>query len=265
LVHSRILTLTALAACLLTGNPARAEKVVMIGDSITCGPFGERMLTNLGRGGKNDVTVYCMEGSSAEHWLNGKTGSSACKTISSKNTSWSACRSKAPLLSKIVSENPGARFVIALGTNATVSTVQNKCQAKQEAANVEAKFAKFAQTLGRAKCDWVLPPHMNPSQTKGWPPCHVARMEKNLSSISGQIKTAVSSSDKHGTHCNTISSLDATASGTKGHQTRDGVHRTKEAGFYWADEIKGQLLNDGPETTEGPGEITLDAPATSAN
>lgn len=215
---------------------ARAEKVVMIGDSITCGPFGERMLKNLERGGKNQVTQYCMIGSAPNHWIkgirSGKSASLVCQTRSSAAPALKPCASVSPKFEQLLSANPGSRVVIALGTNSSVGP------------HADPFYSQMSEMVQRSnrKCDWILPPHMNAAQSKGWAPGHVAKMESNLKTLIPEITARVSNGKT--SSCKAISSFAATAAGTPGRGTTDGVHRTKDAGYYWADEISEKLLSD---------------------
>lgn len=241
-------TATRAAATLLfmsLSTSAFGASVVMIGDSITCGPFGDRMLKNLEQGGKNSVTVYCMVGSAPSHWLNGKRASGGCQIRTSKAPKITACSTPAPTFDSILKKHPQSHLVIALGTNSTVgSTIDGSYR----------KMAAATKAAGRS-CDWILPPHMNPTQSRGWAPGHVKKMEANLPGIIRQIDSAVSTQPQ--TSCSPIDSRAATASGTPGIGTTDGVHRTKAAGNYWADEINGKLLralpgNEAPARASSP-------------
>lgn len=233
----RVSEVLLVLAVIVAPLAARSENIVMVGDSITCGPFGERMLKNLENGGKNKVTQYCMIGSAPNHWIKGtqsgsKKNPQACQTRSSASPAIKPCRTATPKFENIVAQNPGARFVIALGTNSSVGP------------HADSFYSQMASLVKTAKssCNWILPPHMNPSQSKGWAPGHVAKMEANLKTLIPEITAAVDNGKS--TACATVSSFPATAGGTPGRGTTDGVHRTKTAGYYWADEIKDKLVGN---------------------
>jgi hypothetical protein len=99
-------------------------------------------------------------------------------------------------------------------------------------------MARAAKANGNT-CDWIGPPHLNPGQSKGFPPERIAKEEKNLNSFYDSMATSVDQS------CNVVESREATAPGTPGYETVDGVHRTDSAGKYWSAAIVGQLLGDG--------------------
>lgn len=235
----------ALCTLLLPISEAQAVKIVMIGDSITCGPFGEKVFKNLELGGKNSVVQYCMIGSAPNHWIQGRRAVSACQSRISPSAKLVPCPNTAPTLDAILKRDPKAHVIVALGTNSMVGP--------QIDGNYKAMAEKIAK--GQHTCEWILPPNMNPSQSKGWKPGHVRDMQGRLGSIIGQIKAAVNNSKT--TRCLTIDSRAATAVGTKGSQTTDGVHRTKDAGYDWADAINSELLkslnaNERPANAASP-------------
>ena len=68
---------------------------------------------------------------------------------------------------------------------------------------------------------------MNPAQSRGFPAGRVAQLERNLAPFYTSLGARV------GSHCVLVDSRRVTATGTRGNQTVDGVHRTESAGQAW--------------------------------
>lgn len=205
-----------------------AQDFVVIGDSLSCGGFGKALVKNLTAKGSH-VSLFCAVDSAPANWLDGVTPKGRdCMTMTSEKPAAELCggNGQVPKLSEILAQHPGARVVVALGTNSLLS------------AHVDRSFsalARIARSYGTS-CDWVGPPHLNPAQSNGFPAGRVAREEQNLNTFYDSLSSAVDS------RCAVQDSRDATAPRTPGYDTIDGVHRTDTAGKYWADPTVKQLL-----------------------
>ncbi len=217
---------------LLFFNSLRAEQIVLIGDSHLCGAFGKSLFQNLSKT-YDEVSLYCAVSSAPEHWLKGSNPiGQICSQMTTKDSNLSPCidSGRVPKLEQILTQYPRAKFVVALGTNSLLSP------------EVSAEYNKLALKITESgnACFWIGPPHLNPSQSKGFPAGRIATEEKNLNDFYESLMKAI------GTKCKQIDSRDSTSVNTAGNQTVDGVHRTKEAAEYWAVALKSEFSNSDP-------------------
>lgn len=231
MLHSLILFFSICFSIVASGEP-----IVVIGDSLSCGPFGKNLVQNLSAAG-HSVTLYCAVSSAPRHWL---TGSMPCKLDIARgidcrcNVVKTASKQKdlcggdgaLPVLSTILGNHKGARVIIALGTNSLLS------------ARVDSSYSIMADAAAKSNgkaCTWIAPPHLNANQARGFSPARVNDLEKNLNTFYDSLAKSISS------NCKIIDSREATAPGTLGNQTVDGVHRNNAGGKYWADAIQSQI------------------------
>lgn len=213
----------------LMSAAAQAEPILMIGDSLSCGPFGQDVLQNLSKAG-NKVTLYCAVSSAPQNWLAGKNpGNQKCQIMTTDSPKPQLCggNGQVPKLASILAAHRGERVIVGLGTNSLLSPKVD---------NSYHDMLKAIQANG-SKCDWIGPPHLHASEAKGFTPSRIATEEKNLPSFYESLSETVEG------HCNFIDSRDATAAGTPGNETGDGIHRTPAAGKYWADAIQNSLIH----------------------
>lgn len=202
-----------------------AASYVVIGDSHSCGGFGQRLLANKFGSAANTVKIYCAVSSAPSHWLTGHAPKDIkCQTSTSTQPAWRDCSTPGgtmPTAAQIISANPGARIVVALGTNSLMSPV------------VPASYKQLAQLIkqNNRSCVWIGPPHLNPAQSKGFPAGRVQILENNLNAFYADLYADVQTS------CSMIDSRPLTQPQTPGYQTVDGVHRSSVAGVYWANQI----------------------------
>jgi len=219
------------------GSLAQAESILVIGDSLSCGPFGKYLLQDLSKPG-NKVTLYCAVSSAPDNWVKGTNPSGQqCKTMTTANPVLQLCggNGKVPTLASLLAANSGSRVIVGLGTNSLLNAkVDNSYHA----------MVKAIKASG-SQCDWIAPPHLHASQAKGFPPSRIATEEKNLNGFYESLAQTVEG------HCNFVDSRDATASGTPGNETVDGVHRNESAGKYWADSIQNTLINSSRPSAAG--------------
>lgn len=208
---------------------ADAKSFLVIGDSLSCGPFGKYLIQDLTKNG-NKVTLYCTVSSAPVHWLKGKNPpGQKCQMLTSDNPFLQGCneRAKIPSLQNILALYKNADVIVALGTNSLLSP------------KVDKSYKVMAKAISEngSNCYWIGPPHLSPSDSKGFPLGRIKIQESNLNSFYDSLSIAI---DKH---CNLIDSRGATIAGTPGHQTYDGVHRTESAGKFWVAQISNNFKN----------------------
>ena len=211
---------------LLLSVSVKAENVVIIGDSLSCGPFGNYLVQELASK-KTRVTLYCTVSSSASNWLHGTNPGQPCLTMNSDAPSFQKCggTGQVPKMDDLIKTHKDSRFILALGTNSLPET------------NADGAYGALAKaaSVNNTSCDWIGPPHMNPPQAKGFSKQHVAMLEKNLPGFYSSLKQKVTPA------CKLLDSRPMTAHGTPGFQTVDGVHRDSAAGKYWADQVANEI------------------------
>ena len=219
---------SALIACsLLIATQAQAEKILMIGDSLTCGPFGKNVMKHLSA--THDVVLYCAVSSTPTNWFfgtNPKRGGGRtwpCQTMTSSLQVLKNCdgTGKVPKFTDLLKQNPKARVIVALGTNSAASPKPDSTY-KSLVDLIEANDQK---------CTWIGPPHFDVSKN-----AVLKTFAGNLGPFYVALAKVV------GQTCKLVDSRPATAAGTPGFATNDGIHRTEAGGKYWADQIKDKIL-----------------------
>ena len=221
------------------GQAAIAKSFLIVGDSLTCGPFGKYLTQELAKQG-NSVTLYCAVSSAPANWMNGKNPAGQnCQTLTSADPVLKPCgdQGQIPKFESILAKYKNSEVIVALGTNSLMSA---KVDSSYKA------MVKATQANGNS-CKWIGPPHANPSQSKGFPAGRVATLEKNLNSFYDSLSAQVDSG------CRLIDSRDATASGTVGNQTVDGIHRSDAAGKEWIRQISSQVTGTAKESVTPSG------------
>ena len=205
----------------LSPTSVLAEQITVIGDSHSCGDFGQKLVKNLSESGKHKVVMYCAGGLSTQHWLKGfKPPRSAnnCHTFNSDNTKPVDClgTGELPALEKILKGDVKPnRVVVALGSN----------NLGMNAINSFESFAKQIKDAG-VKCQWVGPP------TLGTNGVICQKYGHNLGKVVAAIKSASENA------CEYIDSRDVTS----GDSTSDCIHRYGKPARDWADGVT-QLMN----------------------
>jgi hypothetical protein len=225
----------ALAAALslaLISAPARAERILIVGDSISCGPYGAQLIADLAEHG-HSVQMYCSIGSAPTHWLKGRSAGWPCqmRTYQPKKVvrrdpaphaeavETTKCEGF-PTFAQILARHPSDRVVVALGTNSLPATPGQPGKA-------DASYGQMLQMIegsGRS-CAWIGPPHLQPAKVQKNRVGLTAR-ERALNSFYDSLnqKLGVGRSK-----CSMIDSRDATAPGTPANETLDGIHPTGKA------------------------------------
>lgn len=205
----------------LIGLSAKAENILLIGDSHSCGSFGKNVVGRLSEQG-NFVTLYCAVSSAPIHWVEGKNPSGQiCQTMNSNHQTLQPCepKGKMPALKDLLKVHKNSKVISALGTNSLMSS---------KADSSYQTMANQIKASGQS-CVWVGPPHVSPQQSKGFPQGRVALLESHLDSFYESLKVSVKND------CALLDSRNVTAAGKTASQTVDGVHRTPEAGLAWAE------------------------------
>jgi len=230
----RIFVLTALLS--LTAASAHADRVLVIGDSLSCGHFGDNLIAGLSTQG-HQVTMYCAVGSSPENWMNGHPARASwpceihtydASRVGRQKTAPHVEAVKTrncggfPKLREILNSNPSDHVVIALGTNSLPD-------------GPDASYDRMLDAVATSSrtCDWILPPHLEPGRAKSAAGRRdLAQKEAALWDSThhrpGRFYNQLESKLNH--RCSAISSLAATAPGTDGNQTGEGIHATAKAG-----------------------------------
>ncbi len=212
---------------LFIDSAANAKTILFVGDSLSCGPFGKYLMQDLTNKG-HQVKLYCTVSSAPENWLSGRNPpGQKCQESTSTNLNLKLCNGdgKIPKISNILTQYKNAEVLIALGTNSLMSPTVSKSYQT---------LTKLIKENGNS-CYWIGPPHLNPSESKGFPASRLAKQEKNLNSFYSSLKNTTKDT------CRLVDSRQATAADTTGNQTVDGVHRNENAGKYWASQISHQL------------------------
>ncbi len=221
------LLLFSLATTLVTPLAAEAANVLVIGDSLTCGSFGKQVLRNLTARGDR-VTLFCTVSSAPIHWLEGRNPQGfTCKTMTSEKPAAENCGPEGitPKLDDVLAQFDAPLVIVALGTNTLYS------------GRADATYRRMAQTIAanQRRCLWVGPPRMNESESKGYPKGRVGELDTKLTTFYPSLSQVTN------TFCKVIDSRAATAPGTPGIHTTDGIHRTGAAGIFWADQLRSQF------------------------
>src|SRR5665213_3495703 len=182
-----ILILTAL---FLSSANSFAKDILLVGDSLTCGPFGGAVVRSLAKDPQNNVTVYCAVGARPGDWINGNlpvrtadkvtklpTSYYPCKTCTGKSCAdWyspdplkyknsvpdenflSDCNKadagKGPVLAEMLNKKPPYdKVIVALGTN-TLSRSDKADSSYKQTLDLIGKS-------GTESCDWIGPPHFD--------------------------------------------------------------------------------------------------------
>ena len=124
----------------------RADDFVVIGDSLSCGGFGNALVKGLTAKGSH-VALFCAVDSAPANWLDGITPKGReCMTMTSANPIAQLCdgTGQIPKLSELLAEHPGSRVVLALGTNSILSAYVDRSFSA---------LARIARNYG-CSCDW---------------------------------------------------------------------------------------------------------------
>jgi lysophospholipase L1-like esterase len=222
----RLLLIFALT--LGTSLLAHAETILIVGDSISCGPYGANLIQGLTRQG-HQVTMYCSVSSSPKDWLAGKNVSKRpskndplpyfkCSKRTSASVGLAKCdgSDRMPTFEQILARNPSDRVMVALGTNSLPA-------ARHTPGVADATYTRMLSMIAGAgrDCTWIGPPHLQPAKVPS--NTGILAREEALDSFYTSLKTRTADGK-----CALVDSRPATASG-RGNQTGDGIHPTADA------------------------------------
>lgn len=229
--------LFVLASFILFFSPlAMARDVLMVGDSLSCGPFGQNLIKQLAQAG-NNVTQYCAVATSARNWVGGtnqprfikdkdgrlrRTIWPCEKTVISANgtTAKTNCdgSDKVPTFDSLLAKYRNHDVMIALGTN----SLPGKADAYYD------QMLKEITKDRTKKCIFVGPPHIaRPDLEAG-----VGRFYESISSMTRSH------------HCQLFDSRPSTQRGTPGYESApDRLHKTAAGGRYWASQMSPGIAN----------------------
>jgi lysophospholipase L1-like esterase len=198
-------------------NSALAKKIVVIGDSHSCGDFGKQLVKNLSDSSNNNVQMFCAGGLSVQHWVKGFTPPRAvnnCKTFSSENTQPIEClgTGQVPQLKKLIQQQQPDQIIVALGTN-------------NIGLNGLPQISEFSDIIENkiSDCIWVGPPALGQNGEI------CKKYGSNLNQLIEKIKVSTKNA------CRFIDSRPFTPSDKK--STPDCIHRYGKPAQAWADEV----------------------------
>lgn len=239
------------------------HEILVLGDSLTCGPFGAKLVRNLNENPLNHVTVYCATGSRPGDWLEGNlplrtydqkmkkaTSYYACETCKGSDCAdWYTARDpsdanfkqscgskqsgKGPKLSDILQQSPHFdSIIVALGTNSI-----------SFGSRIDASYTQMLALIQSDKinsCLWIGPPRFDTTKD----PDHVSKNKKPVTQIMedrlGPFYASLSHALQKG-NCNLIDSREASVIASTADTISDGIHRTASAGERWADRLAPSL------------------------
>ena len=213
----------------------RVPNILLVGDSLTVGPFGERLETWLLQGGgKEHVAVYGSCGSSVEHWLSSepvfmtpcgyRETHNSVKVIEIGRNGRRPSPMPTPKIEKLLTRHRPQLLIIQLGTNHFSNLKEDGPEVIPKLA---ARYEAFAQAIranskSLRRVVWITPPDSAKFSSK---------IEKEIQGL------IVGSAKRHGFRLIDSSQLTKYTSNTGS----DGVHYGKEEGYAWADAVIRQL------------------------
>lgn len=205
---------------LLFSLSARAD-VLFIGDSLTCGAFGQQLTRLIAQAG-HPVTMYCAVSSRVEHWMRGSIPSGQiCQTMSSSDLKLRACSGTDSMnaLAALIDRHAPSVVLVALGTNSLEET-------RLSAAHRQLKEL----VTPTHSLVWIGPPHLRADQARGFSPARIARLETNLAGFYTGLGDLLTDSPL-------LDSRPLTTADLPAGDTYDGVHRGEAAGTAWAEAL----------------------------
>jgi hypothetical protein len=213
-----------------------SPKVLMIGDSLTVGPFGDRMEAWLIRTfGASNASIYASCGSSPEHWLAAeKTFVTPCgyretkngKRVLEKHRNGRKPRKvSTPKIETLLARHRPEIVIIQLGTNHFDNLAQ---EGKSAIPGLARHYDQFANALRKKGSSvrlvvWIAPP--DSSKFPKW--------------IQDTVEGLISGLGRR-YHFGTIYSRKFT-NYRVGRTGSDGVHYDDSAAYAWANEVIGRL------------------------
>ena len=230
-------------------------RILMIGDSLSYGPFGQRLESRLRkRFGNSQVALYAAGGSSPENWLDStpvfvtKCGYREATPAASP---WmlDSASAKTPKIRDILAKWAPDIVLVQLGTNWMDKLPDPSASAGNNARKIVQKFiSELRKGAPTREIIWILPPDSS----------------KYSAATKQAVDLWISKALSEGHCAPPIPSRPLTGTYRKGVTGNDGVHYLKPAAEAWADKVYRCLLNALPEATL-PQPPALLPPALSSN
>ncbi len=203
------------AISILASPVARAERILVLGDSHSCGTFGVQLVKDLAKPG-NDVALYCAVGRTAYHFVTGKAMAS-CKMFTDRNLTQKPCGARR--IDDILKTEKPTRVIPAFGSNDLGKYWLSS-------------FAKLAIKIydTGAACHWVGPPIFN--WDKGVCKSKYAKFKNDPPEIIAAIQSGTAG----------ICSFHDSFNYTDIHTTPDCIHRSGQPAIKWANGISAEIL-----------------------
>jgi len=129
------------------------ERILLIGDSHSCGTYGDELSRLMRLDPSNSVTLYGSSGSTPDSWANQWVSPYGMRMIDSNGKSTSLDDKPTPLLRDLIRQNNPQRVVISLGTNFLWTPAHSE-------ENWKSSIRKMILTIKSSGCEctWVGPP-----------------------------------------------------------------------------------------------------------
>lgn len=232
-----------LVTLLFLSSIANAERILIVGDSLSCRGFGSEIVSDLTNMG-NEVTLYCSVSANPDHWMYGiapwrpeKHPDALCEMRKSGSPAKFACdlpgNPEIPKFTDMLKKHPADRVIVALGTNSLPGKPDSYATLKDyrtgKVTHGDQAYEEMISAIKKsgAKCDWIGPPHLQPEKA-----IHqaakddLAKKDDSLPSFYTALNQKISG------RCGVIDSLEATKKGTPGNQTAEGIHQTDGPPYY---------------------------------
>lgn len=230
---------------------AYAEKVLIVGDSHSCGTFGVQLIKDFRLKG-DKATMYCAPGKTIYEFLTGVNMAGVCKTYNSSNYdsknnfsipinsqgkySMQACP-ELKFEKMLIHENPD-KVVIALGTN---SLGRNR---KADYDRMTQMIQDFKTSSGsQTSCDWISPPRLDWGKGSAlkFVTAQNARKKQNPSNkeipFIKDYSIIIENVRDQSQRCHIIDSYKY----TQLNQTADGIHRYGAPAIVWANGVFSEI------------------------
>lgn len=238
----------------------KSAEVLIVGDSLTCGPFGKDLMKDLAAKGKK-VSLFCAPGSAPQDWVDPDSSSAKCTTMTSSDPKPAPCNGDGtlPAFDKLLAKFRGAHVIVALGANSVYSGDTS----------ADSSYSQMAKMLkaGENSCDWIGPPHARSDQIPDLTAEQKAALnlkqlqqaekalqhrreayaagDRSLNDFYDSLESATS-------NCAQLNSRTSSAPGTAGNNTVDGIHVDEKTGAYRASQIMAQIYPSTGEANAAP-------------
>jgi len=233
---------TLLIALLLPGGAARSQtapkepptRVLMIGDSLSVGPFGEMVAHYLkDRLGKGNFALFATCGSSPEHWLRSgpdyytrcgyREDSPECQRVIDFEDGKRPPKVRNPKVEDLIEKYQPTILIVQLGTNWMDPLMKPQGHEEDRFTNILDRFARAVRNSSTSvrQVIWIMPP--------------------DASAYSQKVKQTVDSLILNVAKKNTFWMIESRKliedHYIRGKTGEDGVHYNKGAAQVWAEKV----------------------------